>query len=507
MKAAIASPRPRGRYAIAAALCVLTALAALPLRELLDLANIVMLFLLAVFAAAVWLGRGPSVCAAFLSVVLVDFFFVPPHLSLAVEDAQYLVTFAVMLAVGLITSHLAARLAERTEQAQSREQETRVLYELARDLGAALNLTEVADITRQFLGRIDLDATLLVSDQVAAGPSFVEYGSQGLSELERNIARSAYVRDAIVETDSLAAKGAAIAFLPLDAPTHARGVLAVRSRSDAADRVRSQRSLLEAVALLVAIVIERLHYADSAQRGELAVAAERLRNSILASLSHDLRTPLTSLVGLADVLVQRQPPLPEDAVEAAAIIRDQAHAMHHLLSNLLEMARLQAGDVRLNREWQPLEEVVGSSIRLLAGLLAARKLEVDLPRQLPLLNFDAVLLERVLCNLLENAVKYSADGARIQVLARIGDARIEVEVCNDGPGFPSARLEQVFELFVRGEREPTVAGTGMGLAICKAIIEAHGGSIVAENRPAGACVRFSLPLGTPPSVEDEEAQS
>jgi len=493
----------RYRYLLAATLCILMTLATLPLRGLLDLANMVMLFLLIVFVTAVWLGRGPSVMATIFSVALFDFFFVPPHLSFAVADAQYLVTFAVMLAVGLITSHLAARLAERTEEAQARERDTRVLYELARDLGGAMTFAQVTDITRHFLGSLDLDATLLVAESAAAGSSFQQYGNRHLSDMEQSFARSAFERRSIIETDSLAGMGLAIVFLPLNAPMQVRGVLAIAPQSADVDSVRALRPLLEAVASLIAINFDRLHYADAARKNELLVTAERLRTTILSSLSHDLRTPLTSLVGLADSLAQKQPPLPEGASETAGIIRNQAHAMHHLLSNLLEMARLQAGDITLNREWQPFEEIVGSSTRLLAGILAGHKLEIDAPPDLPLLYFDAVLLERVVCNLLENAAKYSPGDARIRLITRIRGTSFEVAVCNDGAGFPADRLDQVFDLFVRGEREPAVAGTGMGLAICKAIIAAHGGTIVAENRTGGACVRFTLPLGSPPPMEEE----
>ena len=502
MNSVLPSGWRNARYLLATALCVLTTLGTLPLRELLDVANIVMLFLLVVFVAAVWLGRGPAVLASFLSVALFDFFFVPPHLSFAVADVQYLVTFAVMLAVGLITSHLGARLSEQTDQAQARERDTRVLYELAKDLGGALTVGQIAEVTKDFLGGIDFDVTVLVADTLEGAASFQEYGRH-LTDLERSFARSAHERQAVVETDSLAGTGVAIIFVPLSAPTHVRGVLAVAPRTDNADGVRSHRPLLEAVASLVALTIERLHYAEAVRRGELEVAAERLRTSILSSLSHDLRTPLTSLVGLADTLAQEQAERPEGTIETAGIIRDQARAMHRLLSNLLEMARLQAGNIMLNREWQPFEEIVGSSTRLLAAVLGKRKLEIDVPHDLPLMYFDAVLMERVVCNLLENAAKYSRDGARIQLIACVSEAGFEVAICNDGPGFAEDRGDQVFELFVRGEREPAVAGTGMGLAICKAIITAHGGTIAAENHPGGACVRFTLPLGTPPVMEEE----
>jgi two-component system sensor histidine kinase KdpD len=505
MKLRTPPPWHRVRYPLAAALCAATMLVALPLREDLDVANIDMLFLLTVFVIAAWLGRGPSLMAAFLGVALFDFFFVPPYMSFAVADAQYLVTFAVMLAIGLITSHLGAQLAERTAQAQAREEDTRTLYELASALGAALTIDQVAATVADFLGKRGLDAMLLVAEPGDGKPDLQNHGQRQLTALEQSFARSAFERNAVVEADTLAGTGIAIAFVPLAAPGHVRGVLAVGSATGHADVVREQRPLLEAAASLVAMILERLHYAESAQRSELLVSNERLRTSILASLSHDLRTPLTSLVGLADTLARQQPPLEAAAVETAAVIRDQAYSMHHMLTNLLEMARLQSGNVSLNREWQPFVDIVGSSTRLLGDLLASRKLVIDVPPDLPLISFDSVLMERVVCNLLENATKYSPEGARIEVAARPKGVMLEVRICNDGPGFPADRIEQVFDLFVRGEREPSVAGTGMGLAICKAIIAAHGGNIMAENHPGGACVRFTLPLGTPPGMADEVA--
>lgn len=496
------------RYPLAAALCIATMLVLLPLRERLDVANIDMLFLLVVFVIAVRFGRGPAVLAAFLNVALFDFFFVPPYLSFAVADAQYLITFAVMLAIGLITSHLVARLAERTAAAQSSERDTRQLYELARELGTALSIEQVDEIIGRFHAHLDLEATLLIAEPEHAQQAPLRpCGPRHLAPLELNFALSAYERNAIVETDSLAGTGVAILFLPLSsssASNRVLGVLASGPRTDDLDKVRSHRPLLEAAASLVAITLERLHYADVARRGEVLIAAERLRTTILASLSHDLRTPLTSLIGLADTLAQGRSPSDAATAETAGIIRDQARAMHHMLSNMLEMARLQAGNVSLKPEWQPFEEVVGSSTRLLANLLAGRSLSIRLPGDLPLVRFDAVLIERVLCNLLENAAKYSPAGSPIGIAACVKAGMLEVSVDNDGPGFPPDRIDEVFDPFVRGHAETPIAGTGLGLAICKAIVHAHGGTIVAANRPGGACVRFALPLGTPP-VMDEEA--
>jgi two-component system sensor histidine kinase KdpD len=168
------------------------------------------------------------------------------------------------------------------------------------------------------------------------------------------------------------------------------------------------------------------------------------------------------------------------------------------------MARLNAGEVTLRREWQPMEEVVGAGIKLLGNALAEHPVRVDLAKDLPLLEFDAVLIERVLCNLLENAAKYAPPNTTIELSARCVGEVVEVSVKDHGPGFPSHRRDELFNMFVRGNPESGKPGTGLGLAICKAIVEAHGGLIDADNlAEGGACVRFTLPVGNPPIVEEE----
>ena len=177
--------------------------------------------------------------------------------------------------------------------------------------------------------------------------------------------------------------------------------------------------------------------------------------------------------------------------------------MHHMLSNLLEMARLQGGEVRLNKEWQPVDDVIGSSLRLLGPALASRPVDVQILGDLPLVCFDAVLIERVVCNLLENALKYSPAGSPIRLTVRSADANLEIGIRNQGQGFPSDALKSVFKLFVRGSAEMAASGTGMGLAICQAIVAAHHGEIWAENSADGATVHFTLPLGVPPTLTEE----
>jgi two-component system, OmpR family, sensor histidine kinase KdpD len=261
----------------------------------------------------------------------------------------------------------------------------------------------------------------------------------------------------------------------------------------------------EAVANLTVIAIERLHYVEVAQQTQLEASAERLRSSVLSALSHDLRTPLTGLVGMADVLALAAEPQLENVYNAATSIRDQARAMNNLLDNLLDMARLHAGKVELRKDWQLFEDVIGSSIKLLKSALTQHPVKVVLAPDLPLVEFDDVLLERVLCNLLENAAKYSAAGAPIEVRGFVEGEYACVAVRDHGQGFPADQIESLFAMFSRGKSESSTIGVGLGLAICRAIVEAHGGKIKASNcEGGGACVTFWLPLGNPPCIDSEQ---
>ncbi|HET7096676.1 MAG TPA: DUF4118 domain-containing protein [Casimicrobiaceae bacterium] len=492
------------RYAWPIAACFGTAIVATALREHLDAANIVMLFMLTVLVVALREGRGPAVMASFLCVALFDFFFVPPRFSFAVDDVQYLVTLGVMLAVALITAHLTANLRRHADLAARRERETQSLYELARDLSGAASIEQVALITEAFLLRaVGMHAILLLpGDDGTLAP--VDRSAGEPAYLELRLAQRAYDRGESVGFNALADTDQAVAYIPLKAPMRIRGTLAVAPAIERRIAAREAASLLPAVASLVAIALERLHYVDVANRAQLDTASERLRNSILTSLSHDVRTPLTALVGLADSLTVMKPPLPETARETAAALREQAQRMNGMVSNLLDMARLSAGRITLRKEWQVLEEIAGAAVKLLGHALADHRVTIDLPSTIPLIEFDAVLIERVFCNLLENAAKYSPIGSPIAVTATLADGFVHVCVANEGEGFRTNSPDELFGVFNRAEHESSVAGTGLGLAICQSIVEAHGGTIRAENPPTGgAKVIFALPLGSPPVIEDE----
>lgn len=481
------------RYLLAITACLLAMLVTLPLRGKLDLTNTVMLFLLAVFLVALRLGRGPAMLAAFLSVGLFDFFFVPPHLTFSVSDSYYLITFAVMLTIGLLTTALVSDLKEKAEIARQHERQARDLYELARALTGAASLEQVEETLRTYLQNSQCSARLVLLDEKR------QLETSASPPLEKQLLNLALHRAEAVSGEASDC-GPAL-YLPLLAPMCTRGVMVIRPINGRNSLSVSEPMLT--MASLIAIAIERLHYVDVAQKTQLQIAAEKLRNSVLSALSHDLRTPLTSLVGQADILAESTQ-MPEGLRDNARAIRDQSRAMSTLLANLLDMARLQSGKVTLRREWQLFEDVISASLHLLRPYLGKRPVSVELAPGLPLVEFDAVLLERVLCNLIENAAKYSGEGAAIEIRAFVSEPYACLAVCDHGPGFPEGRIHRLFELFERGEAESAKTGAGLGLAICKAIIEVHGGHIEAENRATGgACVTIYLPLGNPPAFEDE----
>ncbi len=493
------------RYLWALLVCAATTLVTLPLLPYFDLANIVMLFLLAVVIAAVRFGRGPATLAAVVNVAAFDFFFVPPQFSFGIHDAQYLLTFAVMLSVGLITGQLTAGLRYQARIAGHREERSRDMYQMARELSGALTEEQIAEISDRYIeASFRARAEILLPDEAEQKLLPCTYAAGEKSILDLGIAQWVYDRSepAGIGTDTL--PGSPALYLPLKAPLRTRGVLAIEPTNPRVLMIPEQRRQLDIFTALIAIALERVHFVTIAREALIRMESERLRNSLLSALSHDLRTPLTALVGLADALELSQPALSSEQTELAQAIREQALRTSELVNKVLDMARLQAGGMRLNRQWQSLEEVVGSALKARESLLAGHHVEVQLPTDLRLIEFDAALIERALVNLLENAAKYTPAGSEITVEAVVRAKEIEIAVSDNGPGLPPGMEQAIFEKFRRGEQQSAKPGMGLGLAICKAIVEAHEGRIWAENRQSGgACFAFTLPLGNPPVVEPE----
>jgi two-component system, OmpR family, sensor histidine kinase KdpD len=494
----------RLRYVWAALACVAVTLLSIPLAEHFDRSNIVAIFILTVVLVAVRFGRGAAALAAVLSVCSFDFFFVPPRFSFAVSDVQYILTFIIMLAVGLITGQLTAGLRFQARVAGHREERAGSLYEIARDLSGAVQIDQVVRISDESIARTFRASAALLLPNAAGQLAATSSRTDTALAVDIGIAQWAFDKGqpAGFGTDTL--PGTEVLYIPLRAPSHARGVLAVKAHNRRLLRIPEQRQLLDTFAALIAIALERVHYVELAQNAVVRMESERLRNSLLAALSHDLRTPLTVLVGLAESLTLTKPPLSPAQLETTAAIQDEARRMSTLVSNLLDMARIESGEVRLNLQWQPLEEVVGSALNATRGMLQRHLLEVHLPRDLPLVHIDALLIERVLVNLLENASKYTPPGSTIRLAAEVVADQLSVSVSDNGPGLPLGREEAVFQKFTRGERESATPGVGLGLSICRAIVESHQGRIVATHRPGGgARFTFTVPLGHPPAAAEE----
>jgi two-component system sensor histidine kinase KdpD len=500
--------RPHARwpgYVWAAAMGVTVTLIATPLSGVLEQVNIVMLFLLGVVGIAMRFGRGPAALAALLNVAAFDFFFVSPRLSFAVGDVQYVVTFAVMLGVGLLVGQLTAGLRFAAGVSTSRERRAQSLFELTRELSAALESAQVVALGAAAVqGHFGGQARVLVTD---ANDHLVMPESPPPG-FDASVADWAFRQGqpAGLATATLAAQP--WHYVPLKAPMRVRGVLALEPAQPRWLLIPEQAQQLETLARQIAIALERVHYVEVAQQAVVEMESERLRNTLLGAISHDVRTPLTALIGLAESL---QTAGPDERRQTTQAIVAQARELNALVNNLLDMARLEAGRaggaVHLRRDWQSVEEVVGSAIRSAGPALGGRAVQTALAPELPLVEFDAVLIERVLVNLLENAAKYGAPP--IVVSARTAADALVLGVRDHGPGLPATlrgREQLLFDKFTRGQIESATPGVGLGLAICKAIVGAHGGEIAAANASGGGAeFTVTLPRRPPPDAAEAPA--
>ena len=292
--------------------------------------------------------------------------------------------------------------------------------------------------------------------------------------------------------------------LPLKVGESCRGLLVVEPENVRQLMIPEQQRLLETFTVLIANALERLALSQSEAASRLAAEREQLRNALLSALSHDLRTPLTVLFGQAEMLMLDLASDNSKYVPQASQIREQTLSTIRLVSNMLDMARIQSGGLNLREEWLALEEVIGGALSSMAPSLKGKAVELDLPADIVLIKGDSTLLERVFTNLIENSLKYAGNCVPRGIRAWCDHARLEIAVWDGGPGIAEQDMTRIFDKFSRGDKESAVPGVGLGLAICKTIIESHGGQIWAENRPeGGACFRLSLPLPPAPEISPE----
>ncbi len=483
-------------YLAALALVAAVSLLGHLLSSIVDPTNLVMFYLLAVVIAAVFWGHGPSILVALLSVAAFDFFFVPPRLTLAVSDTQYLLTFMGLLVVGLVISSLAARARDQAEAAARREADTATLLALSRDLTTAVELDEIVRKVVSHMGETFGREVFLLFPQ---GDALVPHASSpGLALEEDELAVATWSfqhgEPAGRGTDTLPAADGR--YLPLRTPRGVIGVLGVRPAGDV-HLTPDQRRLMDAFAGQAALAAERAQLAQQAAESSLLLATQKLQTALLNSISHDLRTPLVSITGALSSLRDDAAYLDEAARRGLAEMAwGEAERLNRLVGNLLEMTRLEAGALRVVPEPSDPQDVVGAALAQLARPLQGHPVVVDVPAGLPLVPIDPVLIVRVLTNILDNALKYSAAGTPIEVSACDKGSAVEVAVADRGIGIPPEDLERVFDKFYRVHRADSVGGTGLGLSICRGIVEAHGGRIWARNREGGGTVvTLALPLG------------
>ena len=473
-------------YPATALVLVAATLLVAPLRSFLDLSNVALLYVLAVVLAGARYGRSAAIFAALLGSLLFAYVFVPPHFSLAITDVQYLLSAVIMLVVALLVGHLTANLRTHAEIVEAQAAQTKSLYEFARQLTATRSSDAVIDASLHFLAHSlgASQASFVATDQI-------ESFHESLESFDKSL-----------ETPD--GKAASMVSLPLRALEAEQG--SIRFQIDRSQiESTQQKEFLETIGSLIAVALERTHYLEMARDIEVRHAAESLRNTILSSLSHDIRTPLTSLVGTADTLLLAHALPREKQHSLLQGLREQALSIHQFVNNLLDMARLQSGNVELNLAWQPIEEAVGAALQQIRSVAESRVIAVNIDKDLPPLKIDATLMERALWNLLENAVKYSPDDTPIELnIRRIKDGggdNIDIEVCDRGPGLPSDDGESLFGLFQRGQTESSVPGVGIGLAIVKSIADVHQGKLWARQRNGGgSCFHLSLPVGQPPEI-------
>jgi two-component system, OmpR family, sensor histidine kinase KdpD len=472
-------------------------------------ANLIAVFLLGVLLTALRFGRWPGIYASIASVLVFDFLFVPPNFTFAVSDVQYLFTFGVFLLIALTTSALAARVSEHSVSTRERERRTQSLYRLTRQLAGASGSDFLLGMAGKQMGELFGGEVViyLPDEKQQLQPRFGKETAVARNPNSQAVAQWVFDHDQIAGSGTDTLPQAAATFVPLTGSQTVVGVMAVHAPKEAHIRSPDQQRLLETCSSQIALALERDKMTLEASRIFMEAETERLRSSLLASVSHDLRTPLAAISGAASALLEASPSQDETVRrELLQSIFEESLRLSRLVENLLQMTRIESRGIEVKKQWEVLEEVVGSALRRLETQLRQRKVEIEIPANLPLVPMDGLLMEQVLINLLENAARYTPPDAAIKITARASAKECILEVSDNGPGLAKGEEEKIFEKFYRGSESQRPGdhrrGAGLGLAICRAIAQAHGGTIRAENQLRGG-TRFllSIPLeGPPPGV-------
>ncbi len=481
--------QPYIRYLLSVGLILIATFFGMLIQGNLEPVNLVMLYLVCVVIAAIFLGRGPAFLASLLGVLAFDFFLVPPYMTLAVSDTQYLITFIGLFLVSVVISTLTARTKEQADAATQREAYTSELYSLGRDLTSAIDLRQVGEIIISHVSQVfgkDVAIFLKRNGELSLFTATPEY-QPDTNELA--VATWAFDHDqpAGLETETLPAS--TIRCQPLKTSRGMIGVLGIHPLATLKISTPEQRQIFNAFANQAALAIERADLAEQAHQAELLKATEALQSALLNSISHDLRTPLVSITGALSSLREKSLNLNKtDRQNLIETAYNEAMRLNRLVGNLLNMTRLEAGAIHLRCEPCDIQDLIGTALEQLDERLENRPIKVTIPPDLPLVSLDFALFCQALVNIIDNAVKYSPKDTPISIIVIQTNLQIEIQVIDKGIGIPEEDLEKVFDKFYRVSRPESITGTGLGLAISKGIIDAHQGTITAKNRPEGGSI-------------------
>ena len=495
----------RNQYLQSLAIIALVTAVGVLLRPYLQVTDVAMLLLLGVVVVAYLLPRGAAVVACLTSIAAFDFWFVPPYYTFGVHDAAYFLTFAVMLAVALAISELAARIREHADEARQREQQTAARFALSQELGTAADLPARIAIAERHLergGRGQATILLYPASTADEPPGWPDDGA--FQHVAVRVAATwAYQNGESAGWGTRHCAEAEAMVVPLRASNRTLGVVVLEPGSLEQPIGAAERRVIEALAAQAGVEFERPALEEEHRRARVEVESERLRTALLSSLSHDLRSPLGSIEGAASSLLEESGAWQADARrEMAETILHESRRMSRLITNLLDMVRVESGALAVHKAWQPLEEALGVALLRVEERLGDRRVVTELSPYLPLVPVDELLIEQVFINLLENAARHTPAGTTVNISAWVEDNSVVVEVADDGPGIPPGEEETIFRKFHRAARADELApagGSGLGLTICRGIVTAHGGRIWLHRREGrGAAFRFTLPLVGPP---------
>lgn len=491
---ATSHPRSWWPYFWSTLIVFICTLISLGLAPLFEPTNLVMVYLAGVVVVALTQGRGPSILATFLGVAAFDLLFVTPYGTFVVSDSQYLLTFTVMMLTGLIISELTARVRLHSQRQWEREQRTAALYALSKELSSLPTRDAVLEKSRRMIQQaLDVDVWIIGRESILDRSSADDIGGT-LPAADQGVVRWVLENNRAAGRGTDTLPGTASTYLPLTVSSGVLGVLGVRPKTETPLGF-TQRDLLQAFAAQVAGALERCGLAELAEKTRLQIQTERLRNSLLSTVSHDLRTPLATITGAASAIAIQTSLNDSQRRELADSIVDESDRLNRLVGNLLDLTRLEANAIDLHKELQPIEEVIGVALGRTERLLRDHTVSLHIDSELPPVAIDALLMQQVLINLLENASKYSPTGTLIELRCWQEDPDLMIEVADRGGGLPAGEEQRIFEKFHRVEGQAR-AGSGVGLTICRGVVELHGGTITAQNRPGGGTafvIRLPLP--------------